>query len=103
MHPADIKALLEKAGVTQTAIAQKLAGRSRSGAAVTAAAVHLVICGKSRSQAIAKAISAAVARPVSQLWPGKYPAIEQEQSPPTPRPASRAAVAPRRRAAGSAR
>ena len=77
MHPADIKALLEKAGATQVAIASAVHGRDGKG--VSRAAVHHVIRGLSRSQAIARHISQVVGQPVSRLWPGKYPEIEASE------------------------
>lgn len=72
MHPADIKASLEKAGEHQTSLAARLK--------VTRAAVHLVLKGKSKSQRIAEAISRATGTPVKDLWPGKYPALEKHQA-----------------------
>lgn len=78
MHPAQIKAALEMAGHTQASIARAVTGRS--GGPVTSAAVHHVVRGLSHSRVIALAISDATGLPVSQLWPGKYPHIEAQQS-----------------------
>ena len=78
MHPADIKALLAKAGCTQSSIAREVVGRS--GRAVSVVAVSHVITGRSRSRVIAKAIAAAVGRSVGSLWPGKYPELEAERA-----------------------
>lgn len=74
MHHADIQAALKKLGVTQTAIASSVIGRS--GGPVTVGAVYLVIRGLAKSKAIASHISQVLGRPVSDLWPGKYPDIE---------------------------
>lgn len=77
MHPADIKAKLEKAGYTQAALARTVIGKT--GRPVTSAAVGIVLRGSGRSAAIARAISQAVSIPAARLWPGRYPEIEAEQ------------------------
>jgi lambda repressor-like predicted transcriptional regulator len=77
MHPADIKAALEKAGSNQVKVARSV--RGRAGRAVTGAAVRQVITGHSKSRAIASRISTVTGIPVSQLWPGKYPDLELMQ------------------------
>jgi lambda repressor-like predicted transcriptional regulator len=69
MHPADIKAAIEKAGSSQAAIA------SRAG--VTKGAVSRVVYGHVVSARIASEIKAATGIPVAQLWPGKYPLLEK--------------------------
>ncbi len=78
MHPADIKASLEKAGFSQVDIARSVVGRS--GEVVTPGAVHMVIKGKRRSAAIARRISEVIGLPVRTLWPGKYPQLERKAS-----------------------
>jgi lambda repressor-like predicted transcriptional regulator len=74
MHPADIKALIKKAGQSQSEIARKLPGRG--GRTLTVGSVYLVIEGQSKSSRIAQHISKLVGVPVGKLWPGKYPEIE---------------------------
>lgn len=68
MHPADIKAALQKRGTNQSKIAETLS-LSRS-------TVTYVIQGRSKSRRVAEAISTATGIPVERLWPGKYPAID---------------------------
>jgi lambda repressor-like predicted transcriptional regulator len=75
MHPADITAALKKAGSSQSAVARLVVGRNGKG--VTPGAVHLVVQGASKSQAIASAISRITGLPVGALWPGKYPRLEK--------------------------
>lgn len=74
MHPADIKAHIQKAGSNQSAVARSVNGRSGKG--VTPGAVYLVIRGLAKSHAIAKRISQITGVPVGELWPGKYPNLE---------------------------
>lgn len=64
MHPADIKAAIEKAGSSQIAIARKLG--------VSDVAVNHVIYGRSTSRRIADEISRVTKIPLSKLWPGRY-------------------------------
>lgn len=74
MHPADIKAAIQKAGSNQVLIAQRVA---KPGARhVHKAAVSRVISGNLISQHIAKVVAEVTKIPVSQLWPGKYPQLE---------------------------
>jgi len=75
MHPADIKALIEKAGQSQASIARSV--RATKGDHVSQAAVHHVIRGLSKSRRIAQQIARVTGVPVSQLWPGKYPGLEK--------------------------
>lgn len=75
MHPADIKAALEKQGATQIAIARSL--RGLNGQSISRMAVAHVIKGTSKSARIARRISEVTGIPVGQLWPGKYPDIEK--------------------------
>jgi len=55
---------LEKAGVTQVALARRLHVRQPT--------VSCVMRGKATSRRIAKAIANVVGKPLSELWPGKY-------------------------------
>lgn len=64
MHPADIKAALQKRGSSQAKIAQA--------AKVTAAHVSYVVQGRSKSRRIANLISNATGISVDRMWPGKY-------------------------------
>lgn len=64
MHPADIKAALQKRGTNQSKIAEAL-NLSRS-------TITYVIQGRSKSRRVADAISKATGIPVDRLWPGKY-------------------------------
>lgn len=74
MHPADIKAAVEKAGTSQAELARTLKGR-----AVSAGAVWAVINGKSASAEIAHHIARAIGLPVDKLWPGKYAAPQPKR------------------------
>jgi lambda repressor-like predicted transcriptional regulator len=89
MHPADIKAAIQKAGSSQTAIARSLSGRAGRGS-VSPTAVHAVVHGMQRSQRIAQRISQVTGIPVATLWPGAYPLAEMLQ---TPRNRSRSVTA----------
>lgn len=74
MHPADIKAALQKKGLSQVVIArQAVRGKDRH---VHKSAVSRVINGSLKSVAIAKSISQAIGLPVAVIFPGKYPALE---------------------------
>jgi lambda repressor-like predicted transcriptional regulator len=64
MHPSEIKAALERAGVTQVGLAKRLRVKQPT--------VSCVIRGKATSRRIAQAISRATGKPLSVLWPGKY-------------------------------
>ena len=64
MNPFDIKALLGKRGITQTQIARVMR--------VSPQMVRRVIFNQSASARIAEAISRAVGKPVSELWPLSY-------------------------------
>ncbi|ROH88642.1 hypothetical protein ED208_12550 [Stagnimonas aquatica] len=68
MHPADIKAALEKAGKPPSRVARALKLRPST--------VSQVIHDKGKSRRVAGYISDAIGIPVSQLWPGSYPALE---------------------------
>jgi lambda repressor-like predicted transcriptional regulator len=65
MHPADIKALLEKAGYTQISLAKDLK--------VSDVAVNHVIYGRHSSRRIAKKIAEITGKSLEELWPGRYP------------------------------
>jgi lambda repressor-like predicted transcriptional regulator len=75
MHPADIKATLQKTGHSQVDIAKALK-RGDSGH-VHKSAVSRVIAGSLISASIASGIAKACGVPVAQLWPGKYPDLEK--------------------------
>lgn len=68
MHYADINAALIKKGYTPTRLADELE--------CSPGAVTQVIRGKTASRRIATHISKLLSRPVSQIWPGRYPALE---------------------------
>jgi lambda repressor-like predicted transcriptional regulator len=70
MHPADIKAAINKAGSSQADVARTLQGRN-----VTPSAVWAVINGNSRSASIAKHISRITGLAVHVMWPGAYPEL----------------------------
>jgi lambda repressor-like predicted transcriptional regulator len=73
MHPADIKAALQKKGLSQISIArQSKRGPDRH---VDKSAVCRVIAGNLKSVAIAQTIARAVGMPVASIWPGKYPEL----------------------------
>lgn len=74
MHPADIKAALEKRGLSQAAIAM----RSKRGADrhVGRSAVCRVINGTLKSGAIARCIAEAIELPIATVFPGRYPELE---------------------------
>lgn len=64
MHPADIKAALQKRGTNQSKIAETMN--------VSRSTVTYVIQGRSKSGRVAQAISQATGIPVDRLWPGQY-------------------------------
>lgn len=64
MHPADIKAALEKADSSQIEIARICQ--------VSDTAVNHVIYGRSTSRRIADAIAQKTGKSLSELWPGRY-------------------------------
>jgi len=64
MHPADIKAAIEKAGTTQAAIARQLG--------VGPVMVWQVIHGRSVSRPVADAIADITGLSLKKLWPGVY-------------------------------
>lgn len=64
MHPADIKASLNKSGCTMRTIAD-LAGVNES-------AVSHVIYGRSSSLHVAKIIANEIGLSMENIWPGRY-------------------------------
>lgn len=64
MHPADIKAAIEKAGSSQRDIAHECK--------VTPSAVAHVIYGRGTSLKVAEAVARVTGYAVSTLWPDKY-------------------------------
>lgn len=78
MHPADIKATLQKTGFSQMDIAKAL--KRGANGHVHKSAVSRVIAGNLISASIASGISKACGIPVGNLWPGKYPDLEKATS-----------------------
>lgn len=70
MHPADIKASLQKAGKPAVRIAEEL-GINRS-------CVTRVIRGQT-SRRVATRIAEVVGKPVSEIWPGKYESAKRRR------------------------
>jgi len=64
MHPADIKAALQKKGSSCAQIARKQN--------VDRSMVSQVVCGRGTSRRVAFEISRVIGRPVQEIWPGKY-------------------------------
>lgn len=64
MHPADIKAALEKKGRPAVKVARRLH--------INKATVSRVIHGRDTSRRVADEISRVTGIPISQLWPGRY-------------------------------
>jgi lambda repressor-like predicted transcriptional regulator len=64
MHPADIKAALEKRGYNQTRVADDLH--------VSASHVHMVIHGDAISLRVAERVGKILGRSPRELWPGVY-------------------------------
>lgn len=64
MHPADIKASLQKKGSRPVDVARSLK--------VARSTVSRVIAGTATSRRVAREISLIVGKPASKLWPGKY-------------------------------
>jgi lambda repressor-like predicted transcriptional regulator len=74
MHPADIKAALEKAGYSQT----------RLGHSFQPPRTRMTICnvvhGRTTSLEIARKISDVIGVSVMDLWPGKYDRRLEEEA-----------------------
>ena len=68
MHPEDIKAHLRKKRSSSAAIARALQ--------VEPGTVSNVIHGRHASRRIALKIAETIGKPVSALWPGRYPRLE---------------------------
>lgn len=68
MHPADITAALKKRGSSQAIVARRLK--------ITKTSVYQVVHGHQASRRVSRAISEITGIPISQLWPGRYPAEE---------------------------
>lgn len=66
MHPADIKAALQKRGSSPAKISRSLG--------VSSATVSLVLNGRGTSRRVADEIAKQTGRSVTQLFPGKYEA-----------------------------
>jgi lambda repressor-like predicted transcriptional regulator len=64
MHPADIKASLQKRGRPSTSIARDLD--------VNRATVSRVISGKATSKRIANEVARTLGKRAADLWPGRY-------------------------------
>ena len=64
MHPADIKAELQKCGSSCAQLAAQLD--------VDRSAVSHVVRGDARSRRVAFAISSIIGKPVGEIWPGEY-------------------------------
>lgn len=64
MHPADIKAALEKKNSSMSTVARDLR--------LSNSTIRLVVYGFGKSRRVAAHISKVVGIPVSQLWPGVY-------------------------------
>lgn len=71
MHPADIKAALQKRGYWITDVAR--------GLGVTPSAVSLIVRGEKKSRRVAREISRLTGIPVGRLFPGQYPALETNE------------------------
>ena len=66
MHPADIKAELQKAGSSCARVADE--------AEVKRSTVSKVVNGQKRSRKVAFIIAAKLGKPAHQVWPGQYAA-----------------------------
>jgi len=64
MHPADIKADLEKSGIKQAELARELE--------VSKTVVNEVIYGRRTSRRIAETIAGKINKPIDEIWPGRY-------------------------------
>jgi lambda repressor-like predicted transcriptional regulator len=76
MHPEDIKAALRKRGHTLASVAASIRGRFNDGP-VTRGAVTRVVKGSVKSSRIAQEIARIMGCSVRELWPGKYPELEE--------------------------
>jgi lambda repressor-like predicted transcriptional regulator len=76
MHPEDIKAEIRKRGHTLASVAASLRGRFGD-EPITRGAVTRVVRGVLKSRRIAQEIARITGCPVRELWPGKYPELEE--------------------------
>lgn len=67
MHPADIKAALQKKGSSQAEIAHRLNKGTQT--------VSNVVNGRSTSRLIAQAIADEIGLTLDEIWPGRYPRL----------------------------
>ena len=88
MHPADIKAALQKKGYTQTQVAAMALRRNGH---AHKSAISRVIAGDLKSAPLAKLIAGLVDMPVSEIWPNTYPHLATSKA--APRKATKKAVA----------
>lgn len=72
MHPADIKAALEKAGSNQDKIAKALK--------LSDSAINHVIYGRSTSRRVADLIAKTTGKTLDELWPGRYNKSTEQQA-----------------------
>lgn len=72
MHPADIKAALEKAGSNQDKIAKTLK--------LSDSAINHVIYGRSTSRRVADLIAETTGKTLDELWPGRYNKSAEHQA-----------------------
>ncbi len=64
MHPADIKAEIQKSGITQADLSRDLE--------VSKTAVKEVIYGRTTSRRIAEHIAQKIGKSIDDIWPGRY-------------------------------
>lgn len=64
MHPADIKAELQKRGSPCARIAERLA--------VPRSTVSQVVNGNASSRKVANEIARIIGKPATRIWPGRY-------------------------------
>ena len=64
MHPADIKAEIEKSGTSQADLSRDLK--------VSKTVVNEVIYGRTTSRRIAEHIAAKIGKSIDEIWPGRY-------------------------------
>ena len=72
MHPADIKAALEKSGSNQDKIAKALK--------LSDSAINHVIYGRSTSRRVADLIAKTTGKTLDELWPGRYNKSTDQQA-----------------------
>lgn len=86
MHPADIKAELQKRGESCATVA--------ADTGVSRGTVSKVVNGRERSRRVALVIAAKLGKPASSIWPGQYAAKVARNA--TQRRAIKRAVRPNR-------